>query len=212
MPLLRPPPPVSPTPPPGLVIAHRAGLGHAPENSLLAIRTAAAKGADAVELDVRAVAHELICAHDRGQPGPRAVEAVELALGLGMRVELDLKSPGHDRAVVRVAELLDRLDAHDRVWVSTFQPLAVWRLRHLDPRLVVGWSIQRSAVERATLSPAWARWVGAQLVEPEFGLVTPERLARWHGTPLVVEAWAIPPAEVQGCLDRGMSVVVDHLE
>lgn len=209
---LRPPPPVTPAPPPGLVIAHRAGLAHAPENSLAAIRVAADRGADAVELDVRLHRGRLVCAHDRGQDGPDAADALDLALGLGLRVELDLKSAGVDGALERVVGLLDDARAHARTWVSTFHPLAAWRLRHADPRVVVGWAIARSAVERLPLAESWARWLGVQVVEPEYGLLTGERIAAWHGTDLVVEAWGLPRHAVRGCLDQGLSVVVDHVE
>lgn len=209
---LRPPPPVTPAPPGGLVIAHRGGLAHAPENSLAAIRVASARGADAVELDVRLHGGRLVCAHDRGQEGPLAAEALELALGLGLRVELDLKSGGADGAVERVVRLLDDVGAHARAWVSTFHPLTAWKLRQADPRVVVGWSIARSPIQRLPLAVGWARWLGVQVVAPEHGLLTGGRIAAWHGTGLVVEAWGLPRHAVRGCLDQGLSVVVDHVE
>lgn len=212
LPWPRPPPPVTAPPPSRLVVAHRGGLAHAPENSLAAIREAASRGADAVELDVRVDGGHLICAHDPGQAGPRAREAVELALSLGLRVELDLKSHGRDDAVRQVAALVDDLGAHERAWVSTFHPLAAWRLRWADPRLVVGWAVARSVVQRLPLWSGWSDWLGVQVVEPEFGLLNPARLAHWATRPVVVVAWGIPRHEVQGCLDQGMSVVVDHLE
>jgi len=209
---LRPPPPVTPPPPGGLVIAHRGGLAHAPENSLAAIRVAALRGADAVELDVRLHRGRLVCAHDRGQDGPDAAEALGVALALGLRVELDLKSAGADGAPERVVRLLDDAGAHTRAWVSTFHPLTAWRLRHADPRVVVGWSIARSPVQRLPLAVGWARWLGVQIVAPEHGLLTRGRIAAWHGTGLVVEAWGLPRHAVPGCLELGLSVVVDHVE
>ncbi len=212
LPRMQPPPPVTPGLPPAQIVAHRGGLAHAPENSLEAIRGAAARRADAVELDVRMRGGELICAHDRGREGPLASEALDLALSLGLRVELDLKSTGVDGAIGRVVDLLDAAGAHERAWVSTFHPLTVWRLRWADPRVVVGWSIARSVVERAPLWSAWQTWLGVQVVEPEFALLTPERLAYWQSMSVAVVTWRIPDGEVQGCLDRGVSVVVDALE
>jgi hypothetical protein len=208
---LRPPPPVTPAPPSGLVVAHRAGLGHAPENSLDAIRAAADHGADAVELDVRLAEGSLICAHDPGQAGPRALDAVELALRLGLRVELDLKSHGLDGAIGHVAGLVGAIGAYELTWVSTFHPVTVWRLRHAEPRLVVGWSVARSMVARLPLWQRWCDWLGVQVIEPEFPLITPHRLDRWRARPIAVEAWGLAPHEARDCLARGVSVVVDRL-
>jgi hypothetical protein len=47
----RPAPPAPPPPIEGALIAHRGGRAHGPDNSLAAISAAAARGADAVELD-----------------------------------------------------------------------------------------------------------------------------------------------------------------
>lgn len=210
---MRPPTPRTPCPPSGLVIAHRGGAGHGPENSLEAIRAAADLGADAVELDVRLDGGpQLRCAHDAGQAGPPAMAAVELALRLGLRVELDLKSHGLDGAVGHVAALVGAVGAHELCWVSTFQPVTVWRLRHADPRLVVGWSVGRSRVERLPLWFGWASWLGVQVIEPEYALVTPGRLARWrsHGG-LAIECWGFAPGQASEALASGVSVVVDHL-
>lgn len=208
---LRPPAPQTAAPPTGLRVAHRGGLYHAPENSLEAVRCAADLGADAVELDVRLMDGGLRCAHDRGQAGPRAEDALELALKLGLRVEFDLKSFGTDGAVEAVSHMLRTFDAHERTWVSTFQPLAAWRLRWADPRTVVGWSISRSMVERAPLYTGWTTWLGAQIIEPEWGLVTDGRLDLWHRLGLVVETWSLPDGTHDDWLARGVNIVVDRL-
>ncbi|MCB9680558.1 MAG: glycerophosphodiester phosphodiesterase [Alphaproteobacteria bacterium] len=208
---LRPPAPQTPPPPGGLVVAHRGGLAHAPENSLEAIRTAARRGADAVELDVRVGPDGLICAHDRGQPGPRADVAVPTALDLGLRVELDVKGLVGLGPSARVAELVDRLGAHERIWATSFHPLAAWRLRALDPRLVVGWAVARSWVERLTLWQAWVDWLRVQVLAPHTELLTDARLARWHDKGLMVEAWTVDPDEAAALRAKGVSTVVDAL-
>lgn len=210
--LLAPPPPSTPAPPGALRIAHRGGLAHGPENSLAAIRAAARLGADAVELDVRHRDGRLICAHDPGQEGPLAADALALALDLGLRVELDLKSRGFGPAVQQVAEVVDALGAHERTWVSTFQPLTAWRLRHADPRLVVGWAVASSAVERLPLWMGWVRWLGVQVIAPHKGLVDPVRLAAWHALGLTVETWCVDAENQEVWLEQGVSVVLDSLE
>jgi len=66
------------------VIAHRC-------NSLASIESAAANGADGIEVDVR---RGLVLAHDAGADGPPLEEALALAARLGLGVQLDVKDPG----------------------------------------------------------------------------------------------------------------------
>ena len=76
-----------------LRVGHRGAAALAPENSLAAIEAAARAGADAVELDV---ARGLVIAHsdERVDGAPTLDEALELAAGLGLAVQIDVKEPG----------------------------------------------------------------------------------------------------------------------
>ena len=47
------------------IFAHRGVSGHYPENTLAAFEAALAMGCDGIELDVFAVAQELVVIHDR---------------------------------------------------------------------------------------------------------------------------------------------------
>lgn len=193
-------------------IAHRAGMAHAPENSLEAIRTAAALGADAVELDVRMSRAGPICAHDRGQPGPPLADALDLALDLDLRVELDLKGHGFDGLVASICQAVSSREAFERIWATSFHPVTTVRLRLQDPRLVVGWAIAPSLVQRLPLWSGWPNLVQVQLIEPHASLATDDRLARWRAMGLGVVVWGIAPGAEAAWLERGVSVVVDDLE
>lgn len=205
---LRPPPPRGTLPPAGLVLGHRGGLAHAPENSLRAIEQAAGDGADGVELDVRMYGGRLVCAHDLGNDGPEVSLALDLAARLGLWVELDLKSTGRDGAVHAV---VDAVRGRDRVWVSTFHPYAAWRLRWADPGLVVGWALLPDRVARPLMWTPWLLWLGAQVVEPHVSLVRPLRLERWRARGLRVVAWGVEPAQAEELLARGVDVVMDDV-
>jgi len=82
-----------------IVIGHRGAAELAPENSLAAIEAAAAHGVDVVELDVQP---GLLLAHDPEIPAdaPALGDALDLARRLGVRVQLDVKRPGYEEAVV----------------------------------------------------------------------------------------------------------------
>jgi glycerophosphoryl diester phosphodiesterase len=216
--LLRPPPPAPAPPLQGALVAHRAGLAHAPENSLSAVRYAADAGAGAVELDVRWDAGELVCAHDAWQaPGaPRLSEMLDLALSRGLLVELDLKTgPLGDRALIHeVSQAILARQAPDRVWVSTFQPLAAWQLRREAPEIALGWPLPSTGWAWLDVLASWdgpARWMGASVLEPHEALVTQRRLARWTQR-WPVEVWVVhDPVQVEALREQGLAVVVDHL-
>lgn len=128
-----------------------------------AFRLAADQGADGVELDVRRTADgELVVYHDPVVPGlgpiasaslaevrqhardaPSFAEAMEASAGMLVNVEIkaDPGEPGFDpeyRAADDVAEWVAAHDAHDRVIVSSFNPLAVLRVRAEHPAVVTG--------------------------------------------------------------------------
>jgi hypothetical protein len=203
---LRPPPPRSEPPPPALVLGHRGGMAHAPENSLQAIESAKDLGADGVELDVRMRGGRLICAHDSDQKGPDLIDALELARSLDLWVEIDLKSAGRDGAVHAV---VDAIAHRPKVWVSTFHPYAAWLLRWTDPGLVVGWALLPDRLARPLLWTPWIAWLGVQVVEPHVSLISPLRLTRWQHHSLRVVTWGVEPAEAPSLLSRGVSVVMD---
>jgi glycerophosphoryl diester phosphodiesterase len=217
---LRPPPPAPAPALRGSLVAHRAGLAQAPENSLVAVERAARAGAGAVELDVRwgEGQRELVCAHDAAQaPGaPRLSEMLELALARGLLVELDLKAPvTGDRALVReVSRQIRERRAQDRVWVSTFQPVAAWQLRREAPEIALGWPLPSTGWSWLDGLAAWdgpARWLGASVLEPHQALVTERRLRRWEKR-WPVEVWVVhDPVQVEAFRARGLAVVVDRL-
>lgn len=205
---LRPAKARGPVPPPGLRIAHRGGRAHAPDNSLEAIATAAELGADGVELDVRLSSSGLVCAHDRGQPGPQLRDALELVDRLGLWLEVDLKSDGRDGAVPLLVDLLR--DRH-RTWVSSFHPFAAWQLRQADPGLAVGWALLPNRRARPLLWTPWIRWLGVQIVEPHVSLLSSPRLATWTAMGLRVVSWGVLPEEERHWRQQGVGVVVDRL-
>jgi glycerophosphoryl diester phosphodiesterase len=202
----------APAPPPpaleGILIAHRAGLDEAPENSVQAIRAAAARGASAVELDVRPGPDGPVCAHDADQVAgaPLLAEALPVALQLGLLVELDVKGGAlGGRALVHdVVALVAAQDAPGRVWVSAFHPLTQWHVRRADPALPLGIPLTRAPWT------GWATWVGASVLEPELSVVSTARVERWQRQGWAVEAWTVhDPERVRALRRAGVAVVVD---
>lgn len=149
-----------------LCIGHRGAAGHAPENTLLAIETGIALGADWIEIDVYAVENELVVIHDdrlerttngrgyvmaqtlgylrtldagKGEKIPFLREVFDLAdRRVGINVEL--KGPG---TAAPVAALIDHFVRqcgwdYDQILVSSFDHRELQKIQFLQPRIKRG--------------------------------------------------------------------------
>jgi glycerophosphoryl diester phosphodiesterase len=148
-----------------LRIGHKGAHHIAPGNTLASFDAALAHGVDMIEFDILPEFHDrpdegrLVLAHDYsdGVAGALDLNAglAHLASGPFSRIglDVDLKLPGYERRVV------DALRAHgliERTLVSTMYMRSLVRLRELEPRLRLGWSVPR--VKRD-----YASWPGLQL-------------------------------------------------
>lgn len=145
-----------------LCIAHRGAMGHAPENTLAAVRKALALGAPCVEVDVYRVDGRLLVFHDdrlerttngsgyladhgfaalrsldagAGEPIPTLDEVCRLVQG---RACLNVELKGPDTAAA-VAALVADLDWQPRrILVSSFDHRQLARFKALAPDVPIG--------------------------------------------------------------------------
>jgi glycerophosphoryl diester phosphodiesterase len=122
-------------------VAHRGASALAPENSLAALEAALAAGVDMVELDVVFVDGSLRLAHSAAQlrpDSPALEEALRVFAGAAearIWLDLDVKTPGHERA------LMDAVAAHgllERTLVTSFHPEVLREARRLAPGIATG--------------------------------------------------------------------------
>ena len=147
-----------------LVIAHRATMGHAPENTLLGVRRALELGCDGVEIDVRLCADGVpVLIHDAlldrttdasgavaeatlddlsqidaggGESIPTLTDALNEIAGQ-MLLVIELKtSPGDDVAALCDAVLAEvtAMNALPWTWLWSFDPNAVRTLAERAPK------------------------------------------------------------------------------
>jgi glycerophosphoryl diester phosphodiesterase len=83
-----------------LVSAHRGGSEGVDEGTLAAYLSAIELGADLLEVDVRRVGGELVCAHDPGGDGPRLADVLRAAAAGGVGAHVDVKESGYEAELV----------------------------------------------------------------------------------------------------------------
>jgi glycerophosphoryl diester phosphodiesterase len=130
-----------------LVVGHRGAAAVAPENSVAALETAVAAGADLVEFDV---GPDLRLAHspeEAAADAPTLDEALELLAGHPIGLHVDVKEAGYE------AEILAAVRRHalaDRVVVSTAWAASARAFVRLAPELpvAIGYPRDRYGVSR----------------------------------------------------------------
>ena len=211
-------------------VGHRGAAALARENSLAAVEAAAALGVDAVELDVlRRPDGELVLAHGPELPpdSPPLDDALALAAALGLAVQLDVKLPGLETAIVAS---LRRHDLFARSFVSSFSVrtlaafaevapelprsftypedrLGVSERRLTRPLLVPGLAVLRALLPRRL--PGRLRAAGAAAATLNVGVVTPAAVAVCHGLGAAVYVWTVnEPALVRTLLETGVDGII----
>lgn len=143
-------------------VGHKGADLIAPGNTLASFDAALEAGVDMIEFDVlpERGTKRLILAHDYTAVGGPNVPTLEEGLAhfctdayAGVELDVDLKGPGYEEEVVT------RLREHglvDRALVSSQYVESLARVREIEPKLRLGWSVpkaQRDYTESLLLRP-----------------------------------------------------------
>lgn len=209
-------------------VAHRGDPYRVRENTLPSIRSALARGADAVEIDVRLTADgEAVLLHDAtlerlwGHDRPLALVSSDELRGLTAggvpalhdaltsagdhRVMIDL--PGATAAAVRkVVGTVQECGAGDRVYYCA-GPDAMLSVRRADPAAEIAMTWTTLAPPRpALLAAVRPRWLNYR-----FGLLSQELCDRVHRDGLLVSAWTVDTRRtMRRLIDRGVDSITTN--
>jgi glycerophosphoryl diester phosphodiesterase len=107
-----------------------------------------------------------------------------------INVELKVDTVDDHGLALAVGQLLAERHLEERVFVSSFNPLALVRLARAFPSLKRGFLLDP---DRAWAPQAWG-WlplVARTSVHPHFSACTPSRVNRWHAHGWEVAAWTV---------------------
>lgn len=226
-----------------MVYGHRGTRRGAPENSLAAMQLALEQGADGIEIDVRLCqSGEVIVLHDPdllrvagvaydvanlvlddvlacdlgdGKRVPRLEQALDLVLGGGYVLNIELKTDVPDAVALSrcVVEQLQRRPPGElgRVVLSSFSPSVCRVLCAALPGCSVALLLE-------TLDGPVPE--GLRAVHPHHSLVTEALVRGWHQAGLGVNVWTVNDAEqartlarfgVDGLITDDVPLVLDAL-
>jgi len=125
----------------------------------------------------------------RGERVPLLAEVLEAFPRL-VNVELKCETANDGGLTAEVVQIVRDAGASDRVLLSSFNPLCLWRARLLAPRIPRALLFERDQrwVLRSALS---APAVGALALHPEHVLATPERVSHWRKRGYSVACWTV---------------------
>lgn len=144
-----------------------------------------------------------------GERVPLLSETFEAFPGL---VNVELKCDrADDRGLTReVVRVIREARAEERVLLSSFNPLCLFRARRLAPgipRAMLFESEQQWALRSALAAPL----VGACAVHPEHVLASPPRVARWASRGYSVGCWTVDDvAEAERLYRSGVSGIITN--
>lgn len=144
-----------------------------------------------------------------GTPMPTPEEVVE-AVGSRLLLNFELVSgtlrlEGVESLAV---ELFQRMNLFDRAMISSFNPLVLWAVRRMEPRIALGglWAANSPWHLR---SGWWRSWVGVDALHPQHVLVTPEFVARAHAHGQRVHVWTLnDPADIARMRAAGVDMIM----
>lgn len=208
-------------------IGHRGAAGLEPENTLRSFRRAAAEGADAVELDLRATRDgHLVVMHDAtidrttsgtGEVARMALEELrEADAGLGERIptfEEAVEAVGLPiyaeikavEAAEPLAAMIGKRRLQGRVVPISFLPEALAEVRRVLPGLPMGLILPGAPPDAAEQAQA----AGADLVSLEASSLSAEAVEACRRAGLRVTAWTVnEPREMRRLLQLGLDGIV----
>jgi glycerophosphoryl diester phosphodiesterase len=125
----------------------------------------------------------------RGEGVPLLAQVLEAFPRL-VNVELKCETADDGGLTAEVVRIVREAGAADRVLLSSFNPVCLWRARLRAPRIPRALLFERDQrwVLRSGLS---APLVGALALHPEHVLATPERVSRWRKRGYSLACWTV---------------------
>lgn len=120
-------------------------------------------------------------------------------------INLEIKSiPGlEDGRAFETADMVASWSGRGRVWISSYDPVALLKVRERRPEIPLGYLFRVYDTGRM------AELLGIEAVHPHWQLVDGPRMARWHKKGMGVATWTVnDAAEARRLTGLGVDVIM----
>lgn len=219
------------------VIAHRGDSVHAPENTMLAFKSAVESGADGIELDIhlskdgymmvrhdptvntpygKALIRDMTFAELRqldmgaGQKMPTLTEALALVENKDCLLNIEIKRDPiapYDNIEQKLVDEVKRFDMIDKVIISSFDHQSLQRLKLIEPAIQIGLLYQSIMAE-----PWWmALRLKARSLHPFYAGITPSLVEGCNYYNIELYPWTVDDPTLMGRLiDMGVTGIITN--
>ena len=208
-----------------LLLGHRGLPALAEGNTRASFLAAVEAGLDGVETDVQRTKDGVLVIHHDFVVGLRLISDLKLdelrelrpeVVTLGELLELlepypdflinlELKSiPGlEDGRAHALADTVANWSGKKRVWISSYDPVALLKIRERRPELPLGYLFRVYDTGRM------AELLGIEALHPHRQLATAARVARWHQKGFLVATWTVnDAAQARTFASMGVDVIM----
>jgi glycerophosphoryl diester phosphodiesterase len=211
-----------------LLLGHRGSPRQSRENTLPSFTAALEAGLDGFELDVqRSLDGVLVTHHDahledgrliaalRRDELPPEIPSLESVLSLArsarayVNVEIKLEGLTSDGRERETAALVNSLNMHEQVIVSSFNPLSLARVKWADAKLETG-LLYAPGLNQWYLKDGWsANVLFVNAIHPHHSQVTPALMMRARQRGWRVNTWTVnDPEEARRLLALGVDALI----
>lgn len=222
-----------------LVIAHRGASGEAPENTLKAFQLALDQGADGFECDVIITADgEIVVTHDENihritghnlevrrstlkqlrkfklKKGEMIATLHEVFLNFGNKfstINIEIKSTGYfsDGIEKKLVDLIKYYDIQDRIIISSFNPLNIYRMKKLAPEIRRGYLLH--SFHRFARRKIFIRSCNVTSLNLDHTWCTSKRLKKYKKMGKHIWVWTVnDEKDMKKWIDKGVDAIITN--
>jgi len=208
-----------------VLLGHRGLPTLADGNTRASFLAAVETGLDGIETDVQRTKDGVLIIHHDFVVGLRLISEMTYAELMEQRPEtmtleqlfellepypdflinLEIKSiPGlEDGRAFEAADAVAGWGGRRRVWISSYDPVALFKVRERCPEIPLGYLFRVYDTGRM------AELLGIEAVHPHWSLVTADRVARWHKKGMGVATWTVnDTADARRLAQLGVDVLM----
>ena len=224
-----------------LIIAHRGASREAPENTLKAFRLAVERGADGIELDLflsadgvpvvthddnlnRLTGHNLVTKNltfsrlreldfGQGEKIPTLSEVFEEVGGKLRVINVEIKSTGFftNGVEAKLIALIQKFHLDEKIYISSFNPLHLLRVKRLAPHLKTGYLISPTSRHWIPRRKTIIRHSGAFSINLDYHWANEARLKNYRSLGKEIWVWTVDdPDEMKKWISKGVAAIITN--
>lgn len=144
-----------------------------------------------------------------GEPIPTMDEVIEsVPPAVWLNIEAKRSTYASDGLEATIVAAIERHGLHGRCLVSSFNPLILWRLARMDPRIALGFLVERRVP--LALGRAWPRrFLRVAALHPNHRRVSRDLVKQAHRRGLQVNTWTVnEPQDMVRLIELGVDAII----